>query len=289
MSTEYAERRWVSHDGLNLFARDYAGASGEARLPVICLHGLTRNSKDFEEFAPHLAQSGRRVLVPDVRGRGLSDRDPNPTRYAPKTYARDVLGLMDSLGLARAVFVGTSMGGIVTMALALIRTRAVAAAVLNDVGPEIAPEAVARILSYAGAKTRISTWDDAADYAQRTNGVAFPAHGRDDWQKFARRMFREGVTGPELDYDPAIAVALGPPGKVATLLAWLLFRRLAKRRPTLLIRGALSDVVAPGTAARMQRKAPGLLRVEVPNIGHAPTLMEPEAIAAIEDFLAGVR
>jgi pimeloyl-ACP methyl ester carboxylesterase len=284
----YAETRWVSHDGLSLFARDYPGASGEVRLPVICLHGLTRNSKDFEQLAPRLAQSGRRIVVPDVRGRGLSDRDPNPANYTPKTYARDILGLMDALGLARAVFVGTSMGGIVTMALALIRTRAVAAAILNDVGPEIAPEGLARIITYAGAAAKISTWDDAAKYAQRTNGVAFPAYSNDDWEKFARRMFREGIAGPELDYDPAITVALRPPGKVASLLAWLLFRRLARRRPTLLLRGALSDVVTAEIAARMQRKAPGLKRVDVPNVGHAPMLMEAAAIGAIEDFLAGV-
>jgi pimeloyl-ACP methyl ester carboxylesterase len=284
----YAERRWVSHDGLSLFARDYPGAGGEVRLPVICLHGLTRNSKDFEELAPRLASAGRRILVPDVRGRGLSGRDPNPANYTPKTYARDILGLMDTLGLPRAVFVGTSMGGIVTMALALIRTRVVAAAILNDVGPAIAPEGLGRIMSYVGAAAEISTWDEAANYAQRTNGVAFPAYEKGDWDKFARRMFREGITGPELDYDPAITVALTRPGKVATLLAWLLFRKLAKRRPTLLLRGALSDVVTAEVAARMQRKAPGLKRVDVPNVGHAPTLMEPAAIGAIEDFLAGV-
>jgi len=284
----YAERRWVSHDGLNLFARDYPAASGEARLPVICLHGLTRNSRDFEEFAPRLAQSGRRFLVPDVRGRGLSDRDPSPLNYTPKTYARDILGLMDALGLARAVFVGTSMGGIVTMALAMIRTRAVAAAILNDVGPEIAPQGLARIMTYVGAAADISTWDDAAKYAQRTNGAAFPAYTQNDWEEFARRMFREGAAGPELDYDPAITVALRPPGKVATRLARLLFRKLARRRPTLLLRGALSDVITAEVAARMQRKAPGLIRVDVPNVGHAPTLMEPAAIGAIEDFLARI-
>jgi pimeloyl-ACP methyl ester carboxylesterase len=226
--------------------------------------------------------------VPDVRGRGQSDRDPNPANYTPKTYARDILGLMDALGLPRAVFVGTSMGGIVTMVLALARKRAVAAAILNDVGPEIAPEGLARIMGYVGAAAKISTWDDAANYARRINGVAFPAYTQGDWQKFARRMFREGAAGPELDYDPAITVALRRPGKLATLLAWLLFRRLAKRRPTLLLRGAHSDVVTADVADRMQRKAPSLKRVDVPNVGHAPTLMEPAAIGAIEDFLAGI-
>ena len=173
----YAERRWTSRDGLNLFARDYAGASGEARLPVICLHGLTRNSKDFEDVAPIIAGWGRRVIVPDVRGRGQSDRDPNPKNYRPPIYARDVLEMMAALDVPRAVFLGTSMGGIITMTLAALRPKAIAAAILNDVGPAIAPEGVARILSYAGKPVDVRSWDDAADYVRRTNVVAFPDYG----------------------------------------------------------------------------------------------------------------
>ena len=285
----FSERRWTPRDGLNLFARDYSGANGKARLPVICLHGLTRNSKDFEELAPRLAQSGRRILVPDVRGRGLSDWDPSPSRYTPKTYARDILGLMDALGIARAVFLGTSMGGIITMAVAAMRSRAVAAAILNDVGPAIAPEGLARILSYAGKPVEIRDWNDAADYVRRTNAVAFPHYVDEDWHGFARRTFRQGSGGPVLDYDPAITIPLQkPPPRMAGLIAGLLFRRLARRRPTLLVRGQTSDIISAEIAGRMQRAAPLLRRVDVPGIGHAPTLAEPEAIAAIEDFLAGV-
>ena len=124
-SMTYEERRWTSHDGLSLFARDYPAAGGGDHLPVICLHGLTRNSKDFEDAAPLIAVRGRRVIVPDVRGRGLSGRDPIPSNYHPKTYARDVLSLMDGLGIPRAIFIGTSMGGIITMTLAAIRSKAV--------------------------------------------------------------------------------------------------------------------------------------------------------------------
>ena len=111
----FQERRWTSRDGLSLFARDYPAADTEQRLPVICLHGLTRNSKDFEDIAPIIAAWGRRVIAADVRGRGQSGRDPNPDNYQPKIYARDVVEMMAALNIERAVFLGTSMGGIITM------------------------------------------------------------------------------------------------------------------------------------------------------------------------------
>jgi len=289
MTTDYAERHWMSRDGLNLFARDYAGASGEARLPVVCLHGLTRNSKDFEDVAPWLAGSGRRVLVPDVRGRGLSSRDPDPSHYAPKVYVRDVLDLMQSLGIARAIFLGTSMGGIITMALAAIRPKAVVAAILNDVGPEIAPEGVARIMGYVGKPVEIHNWDDAANYVRQTNGTAFPDYDEADWHRFAKRTFRDNEGVPEIDYDLRILEPLlqHRPGRHSRL-AWFLFRRLARKRPTLLVRGANSDVVTQPIADKMQRKAPALRRADVPGVGHAPMLTEPAAIDAIKQFLRAV-
>jgi pimeloyl-ACP methyl ester carboxylesterase len=287
--TAFEERRWVSRDGLSLFARDYAGASGPARLPVICLHGLTRNSRDFEDVAPTIAQSGRRVIVPDVRGRGQSDRDPDPSRYVPATYVADVLEMMDRLGIWRAVFVGTSMGGIVTMMLAGMQSGAVASAVLNDVGPEIAPEGIARIKGYVGGQVAIGSWDDAADYMASINRTAFPDYGDEEWRRFARRTFRDGPAGPVLDYDPAISKALTQGRyKAPGFLAWSLFRRMARRRPTLVVRGELSDLLSPAIAARMKRQAPGLTLVEVAGVGHAPMLDEPEAERALQDFLLAV-
>lgn len=287
--TKFQERRWRSHDGLSLFARDYLPAGGEARLPVICLHGLTRNSKDFEDIAPIIAGWGRRVIVPDVRGRGQSDRDRNPANYQPKIYARDVVEMMASLDIPRAVFVGTSMGGLITMTLMAVRPKAVAAAILNDVGPAIAPEGIARILGYVGKRVEIRSWDDATDYVRRINSAAMPDYGDADWLKFAERTFRDVNGAPELDYDPAITVPLGkPPSKLSLWLAGFLFRRLARKRPTLLIRGELSDLISPAIADRMQRIAPGLQRVDVPGVGHAPMLTEPEAVDAIEQFLRTV-
>jgi pimeloyl-ACP methyl ester carboxylesterase len=289
LTPDYAERRWTSRDGLSLFARDYPGASGDPRLPVICLHGLTRNSKDFEDVAPRIARWGRRVIVPDVRGRGQSDRDPNPKNYQPKIYARDVLRMMEALEVPRAIFLGTSMGGIIIMTLAAMRMRAIAAAILNDVGPAVAPEGVARILSYVGKGPEVRDWNDAADYVRRTNAVAFPHYRDEQWHRFAQRTFRQGHERLELDYDPAIMVPLQkPPPKMAGFIAGLLFRRLARKRPTLLIRGETSDIVSAEIANQMQQMAPQLRRVDIPGVGHAPMLTEPEAVDAIEQFLRTV-
>ena len=286
---DFEERRWTSRDGLRLFARDYAGSGGEARLPVICLHGLTRNSKDFEDVAPRLADGGRRVLAIDIRGRGQSDRDPVPARYQPITYARDVLALMDQLGIARAQVLGTSMGGIIAMTIFGLRPRAIAGAILNDVGPEVSPAGVARIVGYAGKGEAVESWEDAVAYVRRKNEVAFPDYGTDDWRRFAERTFREGPHAPELDYDPAIAGPLrATPPRFAGLAAWLTFRRLARRRPVLLVRGATSDIVTREIAEKMRRRCPSLGVAEIPGVGHAPMLTEPEAVEAIDKYLARV-
>lgn len=285
----FSERRWLSRDGLSLYARDYPPVGAEAGLPVICLHGLTRNSADFEEIAPLIASWGRRVIAPDVRGRGRSGWDPSPGNYQPRIYARDVIEMMAELGIIRAIFVGTSMGGIITMTLMSLRPSAVAAAILNDVGPEVAPEGIARILSYAGKQAEIRSWDDAAEYVRRTSEVAYPAAGQVDWHVLARRIFRDGVDGPVLDYDPAIGVNLAKPvSRLSQWLVRLLFRRLARGRPTMLIRGAISDIIDERIAARMQKAAPRMMRVDIAGVGHAPLLSEPAAVDAIAQFLRTV-
>lgn len=283
----FVERQWRSRDGLDLHARDYAGVSGPARLAVICLHGLTRNARDFEDVAPWIAGFGRRVLVPDMRGRGRSGRDPDPMNYNVRTYARDVLEMMDALGLRRAVFVGTSMGGLIAMAVAMLRKEAVAASVLNDVGPEISPAGLARIASYVGKPIELQSWNDAVNRVKETMGVAFPDYREEDWLAFARRSFREGPDGEPLpDYDLDIAKPISA-GRVraSSWIAWLMFRRLARRRPVLLVRGALSDLITAEIAGRMRRAAPSLEVVEIPRVGHAPMLVEPAAREALSRFL----
>ena len=284
----YADRWWTSADGLRLYARDYPGAAGEARLPVVCIHGLTRNSADFGAVAPLIAAAGRRVLAVDVRGRGRSDRAPDPMTYLPPVYAGDVAALLDQAGISRALFVGTSMGGLITMALAALRPTAVAGAVLNDIGPEVAREGLARIAAYAGQPVAVETWADAAAYARRTNAAAFPHYGEAEWDAFARRLFREDEAGrPVLDYDPEISAPIRAAGPEAlTPDLWPAFSGLAAGRPLLLVRGATSDLLDAAIAGRMRAAAPHMRFVEVPGVGHAPMLDEPAARAAIEAFLA---
>jgi pimeloyl-ACP methyl ester carboxylesterase len=286
----YTDISFTSDDGLRLYARDYAASSGPARLPVICIHGLTRNSADFDEFAPLIAHLGRRVLAVDVRGRGQSQRDPNPDHYTPLVYAGDIEKLMRDLGIARAVFIGTSMGGLITMTVAARNIDLVAAAVLNDIGPVISPRGLARIAGYTGKTASVSSWDEAARCVRDINQCAFPGNSDDEWLKWARRSFgqdAEGKLSPR--YDPNIALALQT-GKLrpTSLAARMAFKRLAKKRPTLLVRGGLSDLVEEHQAAWMRKAAPAMLYAEVPNVGHAPMLTEPEALAAIRDFLAQV-
>ena len=286
----YAERRFTSPDGLSLYARDYPGADGPVRLPVIAIHGLTRNSADFDAIASLIAQSGRRVLAVDVRGRGRSDRALDPMTYQPSVYAKDILALMDQAGIERAVFMGTSMGGLITMAVTALKSKRVAAAILNDIGPEVDPPGLARIAAYSGKPVDTPTWADAAAYMKSINAVAFPQNTDADWDAFARRTFREGPEGaPVLDYDPDISVpirAMGSKALVPNL--WPFFTRLAKGRSTLLIRGGTSDLLSAGIAAKMRKRAPKMVYAEVPGIGHAPMLDEPEARAAIFEFLRDV-
>lgn len=286
--TAYADRRWTTADGLSLHARDYAPASGPAKLPVIAIHGLTRNAADFEGIAPLIAAAGRRVLAINVRGRGQSDRAPDPMTYQPAVYAQDVLALLQQTGIERAVFLGTSMGGLITMALAAIRSKVIAGAIINDVGPEVAKEGLARIAAYSGQSVDTPGWADAAAYARRINEIAFPHYTDSDWDVFARRIFREGTEGaPVLDYDPDIAVPIKAAGAKALVPnLWPMFGRLTKGRPVLLVRGQNSDLLSEKIAAKMRKRAPRMDFVEVPGVGHAPMLDEPEAKAAIFPFLS---
>ncbi len=288
------EVRWRSRDGLTLFARDHSPgeASGPAdaapRLPVVCIPGLTRNSLDFDQVAPWIANLGRRVLAVDLRGRGESDRDPDPRHYQPPVYADDLAALLAELAIPRAILLGTSLGGLVSMAFAVRHPRLLAGAVLNDVGPEIDPAGAARIRSYVGKAPPIESWEGAVAYAKLINGAALPHYSEADWDAMARRMFRRSAAGPpQLNYDPGILRPAGPLRmRIAQWLAWVAFRKLARDRPLLLLRGALSDILAPRTVARMRRAAPAMHYAEIPDVGHAPMLSEPAARTALQAFLA---
>ena len=280
----WEDRYWTSRDGLKLYYRDYAGRAD--RPPLLMLHGLTRNSRDFENVAARYAGDWR-VIAVDFRGRGQSARDPNSAQYLPTVYAGDVLQLLDELGIDKAVFLGTSLGGLVTMILATVAPDRIAGALLNDVGPELDLSGIDRIKTYVGKPVVFSDWDDAAAKLQERAGDVFPRYGRTEWLRFARRTCRETDQGVEFDYDMAIADPFnaGNTGEVPD--GWPYYRALGGR-PVLVLRGETSDLLSDAAARRMGTEIPDVQVVTVPGVGHAPDLDEPEAAEAIDRLLERV-
>ena len=283
--TAWRERYFESSDGLSLYYRDYLPAEASDRLPVLCLPGLTRNSRDFEALALRLQRAGRRVLTPDLRGRGRSQHDPDWSNYQPTTYLGDLAALQAAAGAERVVVVGTSLGGILAMLIAATRPAAIAAAVLNDVGPEIAPEGLQRIAQYVGRHIPVGSWEEAAAQARATYGLALPDLTDAQWLAFARRSYVEVDGVPRLDMDPMIgeAVRAAPSGAAPDL--WPVYGAL-RPLPALAVRGELSDVLSEATFERMALEKPDLRRVTVARRGHPPLLDEPECVTAIDEFLS---
>ena len=272
---------YTSDDGLRLYARDVPGPAADAPT-VLCLPGLTRNGKDFGEVADRL-RLRYRVICPDQRGRGRSQRDSDAANYVPMRYVQDMFTLLDTLGVARVMVLGTSLGGLMGMMMLALQPQRMAALVLNDVGPVIDPAGIARLATYVGKSAPVANWEEATAQTAAINGVAFPAYGRAAWAAMARNVYIQEGTQPMLDYDPAIA--LGVASGTATPDLWPLFDGLLPR-PMLLIRGETSDILSLQTLAEMQRRRPTLQTVTVPGVGHAPMLDEAEAMAAIDAFLA---
>lgn len=286
--TDFTEHFFTTSDGPRIHYRDYPPKGETTGLPVLCLHGLTRNVRDFEDIAPRIAAMGRRVIVASQRGRGRSDADPQPDRYRPPVYAADMLGLLDELGIERAVFVGTSMGGLMTMVVAGTQKHRIAAAVINDIGPEIAAPGLDRIRANIAGRDPVDSWQAAASRNRNANLPAFPKRETDDafWLDFARKTWIEREDGRiELDYDGAIVTSVDGDDKLQTIWdLWAAFSDI----PTLLVRGGITDLLAVDTVERMRAEKPDLDVVEVPDVGHAPFMTEPEAWTAVERFLKRV-
>jgi pimeloyl-ACP methyl ester carboxylesterase len=277
----FRERRLSAQDGLSLYYRDY-GDPLSPRLPMLCLTGLTRNSADFADLADRHAAE-RRVLCLDYRGRGRSAYDSDWRNYDPRIYVSDIVQLLAANDVHRAVVVGTSLGGVLTMALAVLKPTALAAAVLNDIGPDVVPGGLVRIMAYIGTDHPQPDWPSAAQYLQKLLPT-MSIRGEAGWLKMAKATFREGDDGLlHFDWDvklakPMLAQAASTPD------LWPYFAAL-RPIPTLVLRGVLSDVLSAETFERMARIKPDLERVSVPNSGHTPTLNEPEAAAAIDAFI----
>lgn len=293
----YSEHHYRSSDGLSLYYRDY----GSGDQVILCLHGLTRNSKDFHNLAEHLALNYRVISV-DIRGRGQSDWDARPLRYNLGQYVKDAWQLLDLLKLQQVTVIGTSLGGLMAMIMADQQPRRLRAVVLNDIGPELPLPAVHRIMSYAGKTAPAQNWVEAALQVKGAYEIAMPDMPMEFWREYVKLSYRENTTGkPEPDVDPAIAQTLRNPPPIVHWLQWMNKRGWINRvagvaidpwdafhavkMPCLLVHGALSDVLTDEIVDKMLKVHPHMQVVRVANRGHAPLLDERVALAAIDRFL----
>ena len=277
--------RLTAQDGLALAARIF-DAPGE-RLPLLCLAGLSRNSRDFIGVGRHFAQHAeepRSVFAFDYRGRGLSDHDPNWRNYAPIVEAHDVLAAAAALGIERAIVVGTSRGGIIAMLLAALRPGLLAGVVLNDIGPVVEGTGLARIKSYLKRRRPARDWAEAEALVREAIGSQFPILSNDDWRAFAEATFAETSDGVVPQFDPKllnIVETLDLTSRIPTL--WPQFLSLT-RVPVLGVRGELSDLLSPATLGEMAARHPDFETVTVVGQGHAPLLRDASTLGRIEAF-----
>lgn len=278
--------RFTTSDGLSLAYHD--AGSGPV---VLCLAGLTRNSRDFGPLlAPatgHVAD-GIRLIRLDSRGRGDSDFDPDFTNYSVAVEARDALELLDHLGLDRAAIFGTSRGGILALAIAAVAPQRLSGVLLNDIGPDLDPEGITRILTYLGLPPPYPDLDTAAAKVAEINRARFPDATAADWRRYLGHAWEETEDGLALRYDPKLRDAFEAQmeaGAAADL--WPFFDALPNV-PLALLRGSLSDVISRDCARAMQERRPDMVWTEVPGRGHVPFLDEPAAIDAMRGFFASL-
>ena len=281
----FADRFWTSSDGLRLHYRDYGVPSD--RPALLCLPGLTRNARDFSHVAERLAGHWR-VVCPDLRGRGDSAYAKNAASYNPQQYAEDLMRLLAEAQVERFVAIGTSLGGILTLLLTAAMPQRIAGALINDVGPELMPEGLARIRSYVGQGRSFPTWMHAARTVEELQGGAFPDYQVSDWLSMAKRAMVLGENGRIVfDYDMKIAEPLAVQGGETAPDLWPALLAL-KGKPVALLRGELSDILSPAVHRKMAKQLPGADLVTVARVGHAPMLDEPEAIAVLDRLLARI-
>jgi len=290
MSDTYRDLFVSAADGLRLYAREYDPGTAGA-LPVVCLSGLTRSSEDFNELAVALSRDTahpRRVLALDYRGRGRSDWDKDWRNYDIKIELNDVLQVLTVAGIEKAVFVGTSRGGLITMALSAVRPTLIAGAVLNDIGPVLEARGLARIRGYVGKLPTPHSMQEAVQILQQASAAEFPAFTDEQWKALVRVTWREANGQLVLNYDPNLMKTLEASDPTAPLPdLWPLFEGL-KPFPLLVIRGEHSDLLSAETVqAAMQARHQRLTAITVPGQGHAPAL-DGGLVQAIEQFVMAV-
>jgi pimeloyl-ACP methyl ester carboxylesterase len=250
---------------------------------VVCVHGLTRCARDFDPLAAALADHYR-VVCPDMPGRGESGWLANPMEYATPTYVNDAVTLVARLGVDAVDWVGTSMGGLIGMALAALEGNPIRRMVLNEAGPVVAAAALERIGTYVGRAPEFPSLDAAEQYI-RAISAPFGPHSDAEWRFLTEHVVRRKPDGGyRVHYDPAIAVPFNAAAPHQDIELWPFWGRI--RCPTLVIRGELSDLLTRETVERMRSSGPRAQAVEIPGVGHAPTLMQADQIAIVRDFLA---
>lgn len=286
----YRERTFRSQDGLELYFRDY-GDPVDRRPAVLCLAGVTRNSKDFHELALRLASGqrlagGRRVLCPDYRGRGCSAYDSDWRRYQPRTYVDDIRHLLAAADVHRVVVIGTSLGAVLAMTMAVAMPTAVAGALFNDLGPRVESAGLQPIIDYMLDDRPQPDWAAAARHLRKTF-PDLPAETDDEWLAIARNTYREAPNGNlRFDWDTKTVKAFATTQGRSTDL-WSLFRAL-KKVPLLAVRGEKSCILSEETFLRMIEEMPHMDHVTVAGVGHPPALNEPEVLEAIDALLSKV-
>ncbi len=277
---DFTERRFKTRDGLSLYYRDFAGP--ESKTPVLCLTGTTGNSKQYLELAARLSKD-RRVLCMDWRGHGQSDYDPDWEHYSFFVDRDDVLDLLDHEGIDKVIIIGTSLGGIVTMHIVLERPDKIAGVVMNDVGPVIGKAGRERLHENMGKPMVFESFEDAAE-ASKERAEPDTALTNEEWLDRTKRVFKEkdGKVVPDVDpvYGKVFRSRNRPPD-------WLDSSAAPKDKPVLVIRGAVSDILDEDVLDEMERRKPDMQKAIVPGRGHCPSLNEPEAVSAIDAFLAG--
>jgi pimeloyl-ACP methyl ester carboxylesterase len=282
---EWSDGYWLSKDGLRLHYRDYPG--NPSRPPILCIPGLTRNARDFEGVAERLAGEWRLICV-ELRGRGESAYAKDWSTYMPLCYLQDMEALIAELALDQFILFGTSLGGLITMLLASAGSQRIAGALLNDIGPEVDNAGLDRIRSYIGRLQSWPTWLHAARFLQEAQGDIYPRWDLDQWLVQAKRVCRLSSSGRiGFDYDMRIAEPFKAPADPVDFDLWPAFRAL-DGIPSLIVRGGHSDLLSDATVERMKAENGAMESVTVPDVGHAPTLDEPEAQAAIDRLLARI-
>jgi len=280
----FVEHRISAGDGLSLYVRDY-GDAGSTQTPVLCLGGLTRNSKDYHAVARRLAPQ-RRVIAPDYRGRGKSDYDPDWRNYQPPTYLDDLRHILIALGIHEVVVIGTSMGGLLAAGMTAAMPTVLKGVVLNDVGPVVDRTGLKPIIDYMRGASAFPGWAEATN-ALRRAFPDFPAETDEQWRAIAGATYREGTDGQvRFDWDPDIVKPLEKDTSPRYDF-WPLFHGLTPL-PALVLRGELSTILPAELMAEMAEALPNLATATVSGVGHGPCLSEPEALEALDGFFRRV-